>query len=128
MLTRKYNKSNLIYDSKYTFNRYRDIKKFDSLSFKSKYSHLKKFFVGLKRLNTLQRKHESNKNKCAWWSFTEPCEIYLDENEGFSDSEKIKIDAEQNPKKLKLIPHQYEGWLTEHKDGEPVDLPLIPPL
>ena len=41
---------------------------------------------------------------------------------------KKKFDPEQNPKKLKLIAHQYDGSLTEDKDGEPVDLPLIPPL
>ena len=35
---KKYNRSNSIYDSKHNFNKNNDIKKFESLSFKSRYS------------------------------------------------------------------------------------------
>ena len=38
---RKYNKSN---DSNYNFYKYHDVKKFENLSFKSKYSFLVNFF------------------------------------------------------------------------------------
>ena len=47
---KKYNKPGLIYSSKYSFNKYYcDSKKFDNLSFKSKYSFLAEFFNDLNK-------------------------------------------------------------------------------
>ena len=43
---KKYNKSDLIYDVKHSFYKY-DLKKFDNLSLKSKYSFLDKCFNDL---------------------------------------------------------------------------------
>ena len=56
---KKYNKLDLIYDSKYRFYEcYRDIKKLDKLSFKSKYSFLFEFFNELNKFNKLKTKKE----------------------------------------------------------------------
>ena len=44
---KKYNNSNLIYSSKFSFYKYHNIKKFDQLSFKTKYSDLAEFSYDL---------------------------------------------------------------------------------
>ena len=50
-----YNKSDLIYNSKYSFYKYyRDSKKFDNLSFISKYSFLADFCNDLNKFNNLK--------------------------------------------------------------------------
>ena len=65
---KNYNKSNLIYNSKYSFYKYYwDSKKSDSLSFKSKYSFLFEFFNDLNKFNNLIEKKEKKtkkKQKC----------------------------------------------------------------
>ena len=51
--SRNYNKSNLIYDRKYSFYKnYNDNKKFDNLSFKSKYSFLRNFLNDLNKFKS----------------------------------------------------------------------------
>ena len=61
---KKYNKSDLICNSKYSFYKYyRDNKKIDSFSFKSKYSFLFEFFDDLNEFNKLKTQKE--KNKCV---------------------------------------------------------------
>ena len=48
-----YSKSNLIYDANHSFYKYyRDSKKLNNLSFKSKYSFLAEFFKDLKKFNS----------------------------------------------------------------------------
>ena len=61
---KKYNKSNLIYNSKYDFYKYcRDSKIFDDLSFKSKYSFLFELFNDLDKFNKLITRKEKTKKK-----------------------------------------------------------------
>ena len=60
---KKYNKSNLIYDSKITniwlsFYEHNDIKMFDNLSLESKYSFLADFFNNLDKYKKLKPKKE----------------------------------------------------------------------
>ena len=52
---KKYNKSDLIYKSKYSFCKYhRDSKRFDNHYFKSKYYFLEEFFKDLNKFNNLK--------------------------------------------------------------------------
>ena len=71
---KNYNKSNVTYNIKHSFYKfYRDSKKFDNLSFKSKYSFLHEFFKYLNEFKKFKtRKQESEKkkkNKCASYTF-----------------------------------------------------------
>ena len=59
---KKYNISNLIHNSKYSFYEYY-IKKFNSLSLSSKYPILLLFYSDLNKLNNLNPKKESTKEK-----------------------------------------------------------------
>ena len=62
--TRKeYNKSNLVYSSRYCFYKYYDIEKFDKLSFKSKYSYLLKFYYDLDKLSKKSQKENTKEKK-----------------------------------------------------------------
>ena len=59
-----YSISDLIYNSNYSFYKnYRDSKKFDSLSFKSKYSFLPEFFNDLNKFNMPKTQKEKTKMK-----------------------------------------------------------------
>ena len=62
-------KSNLIYNSNYSFYKfYCDSKKLDNLSFKSKYSFQREFLKYLnkcEKLKTLKQKAGNKKSKCA---------------------------------------------------------------
>ena len=60
---RKYNRSNLICNSKYSFYEYYNIKNFNSLSLKSKYSILLSIYSNLKKINNLNPQKESAKEK-----------------------------------------------------------------
>ena len=61
-----YSISDLIYNSNYSFYKYcRDSKKFDSLSFNSKYSFLPEFFNDLNKFNMPKTQKEETKNKNA---------------------------------------------------------------
>ena len=64
-----YNKSNLIFNSKYSFYKYyRDSKKFDNLSFKSSYSFLYEFLNDLNEFNKrkiIKEITKQKKSKCA---------------------------------------------------------------
>ena len=61
--TLKYNKSNLIYDGNRSFYKYYNIKIFDNLSFKSKYSFLVDFFKDLDKFSRLKNKNKNTKEK-----------------------------------------------------------------
>ena len=57
-------KSNLIYDANHSFYKYyRDRKKFDNLSFKSKHSFSNEFLDGLDKLSNLNPQKESTKGR-----------------------------------------------------------------
>ena len=58
---KKYSKSDLIYNSNYSFYKYFcDVKKFDSLFPESKYSFLTKFFNDLNKFNKLKTQKEKD--------------------------------------------------------------------
>ena len=62
---KKYDKSNLIYNSKYNFYEYYNIKNFNSLSLTSKYLILLSFYSNLNKFNNLNPQKESTKEKKA---------------------------------------------------------------
>ena len=71
---KKYNKSNLVYNSKYSFCEYYcDAEKFDTISFRPRNSFLKEFFNDLSKSNKLKtHKEETQKKKTpkvVWYSF-----------------------------------------------------------
>ena len=59
-----YSKSDLIYNSHYSFYKYHsDSKKFDNLSLKSRYSFLAGFLNALNKFNQLKTQRENTKKK-----------------------------------------------------------------
>ena len=60
---KKYNRSNLIYNSKYNFYEYFNIKSFNSLSLTSKYLILLSHYGDLNKFNNLNPQKESTKAK-----------------------------------------------------------------
>ena len=61
---KKYNKSDLIYNNNHSFHKYfRDIKKFDKLSFKLKYYFLVNIFNDLDKLDELKTQKETTEKK-----------------------------------------------------------------
>ena len=59
----RYNKINLIYDSKHSSQKYHGFKKIDNLSFESKHSFLIKFYYDLEKFNRLDPQKEHIKAK-----------------------------------------------------------------
>ena len=59
---KKYNKSNLIYN-RLSFYSYNNDKRFDSLSFESKYSHLLDFYDGLKKMIKMKTRNLTKKKE-----------------------------------------------------------------
>ena len=62
MTLKKYNKSDLIYDSNPIFYKYRDIEQIDNISLKSKYSFLANFFNDLDKFSKLKPQREKSRN------------------------------------------------------------------
>ena len=64
---KNYNKSNLMYDRKCSFYKYRDSEEFNNISFKSKYLFLFEFFNDLNKFDNLkaikEKKTKKGKNK-----------------------------------------------------------------
>ena len=89
----KYNKSNLIYSSKYSFYEYYNIN-FNSLSPTSKYEVLTSFYNELDTFYSLKLQTESTKEKKATVSdnasemYNEYLEIYFDQYIALSDNKK----------------------------------------
>ena len=105
---KNYNKSNVTYNIKHSFYKfYRDSKKFDNLSFKSKYSFLHEFFKYLnefKKLKTRkqesEKKNKTNVHHTLSESFNELLEIYFDECCYLSHAKGKKMDPKYKPKKI----------------------------
>ena len=60
---KKYNRSNLIFNSKYSFYEYYNIRNFNSLSLSSKYPILLYFYSDLNKFNNLNPQKEETKEK-----------------------------------------------------------------
>ena len=109
----KYNKSDLIYDVNYSFNKYCNIKKFANLSLKSKYSFLANFFNDLNKFNSLkvqkekQKKKKTNEYDTASKLYNVLLKTYFDEYYNLSDAKRSKMDPRYDPANLTLDEHEY---------------------
>ena len=120
---KKYNKSNLI-DSKSSFYGYIYDKKFDILSFKTKYSYLLTFYGNLKKFSetkptTIIKKKEKEKVYDAVTElYKKLFEIYYKDYEKLSDAKKYKLDRKFKPINLRLEIYNYDKWFTEEESDE----------
>ena len=93
----KYNQSDLIYDTNHSFYKYHDIKKFDNLSSRSKWSFLF-FFNDLNKSNKLKIQKEQAKEKKTnlYDTISELCnnllETSCDEYHNLWNAKRSKID------------------------------------
>ena len=140
---KNYNKSNLIYNSKYSFYKYyHDSKKFDNLSFKSNYSFLYEFLNGLNKLNKLKTKEISKKKKANVYDtalelYNWIARTYLYEYYYLSDAERKKWITNIN-QNINLKGYDYTAWSKNEEEStdkeeltnkeESVDLSEMPPL
>ena len=105
---KKCNKSYLINNSNHSFYKYcRDIKKFDNLSLKSKYSILAEFFNDFGKLTELKTQKEKKKEKTNVYDtvselYNDLLEIYFDQYYDLSDVKRSKIYPEYDPANLTL--------------------------
>ena len=60
---RKYNRSNLSYNNKYSFHEYNNTKKFNGLSFESKYAVLVLFYQDLNKFSGVEPRKGRTKEK-----------------------------------------------------------------
>ena len=110
-----YSKSDLIYHSNYRFFKYyRDIKKFDNLSLKSKYSFLEEFSNDLNKFNKLktlkERTEKTNVYNTASELYSDLLGIYIDEYYELSDAKRNKMKDKYGPEKLFLETSNYNLW------------------
>ena len=104
---KKYNRSKLIYNFKYSFYESDNIKKFNSLSHTTKYPILPLLYINF-NLNNLNPQKESAKEKkvtvCdnASELYNEYLEIYFDEYKALSGSHKRNLGNKYDPTNLFL--------------------------
>ena len=104
---KKYNRSKLIYNSRYSFYEFDNIKKFNSLSHTTKYPILPLLYINF-NLNNLNPQKESAKEKkvtvCdnASELYNEYLEIYFDEYKALSGSHKRNLGNKYDPTNLFL--------------------------
>ena len=101
-------KKNQHLKSKYSFYKYyQDSKKFDNLSFKSKYSFLAEFFNDLNKFNKLKTRRKNTKEKTNVYDtaselYNDLLETYFDEYYYLLEAERNKMESKYKPKKLFL--------------------------
>ena len=94
---KKYNRSTLIYDSKYRFYPYYNNKDLNSLSLKPNYLLLFSFYSNLNKFNNLNQRKENNKEEKrsvynnASELYRDYLEIYFDEYKVFSNGKKSRV-------------------------------------
>ena len=133
-----YNKSNLIYNSKYSFYKYyRDSKKFDNLSFKLNYSFLYEFLNDLNEFNKrkiikeIAKKKKTNVRDTALELYKKLLGAYFDEYYYLSDTKRKKVNSKYKPKNLFIKGYNYNDWYenVEPSDKEEsVDISDMPPI
>ena len=118
---KKYNRSNLIYDSKYSFYPYYNIKNFNNLSFTSKYPILFSFYSELNKFYYINpRKGRTKENKKPVYDkaselYNEYLEIFFNQYMTLSDANKRKLGDKYDPEKLFLEGYDYSVW-SENKE------------
>ena len=104
---KKYNRSNLICISKYSFHEYSNIKKFNSISLTSKYPIFQRFYSDLNTFNNLNLQKESTKKKEATVkdNASKLCYEYC---KALADAQKRKLHNKYDP--INKIKYNY-AWL-----------------
>ena len=101
---KKYNKSDLIYNSKHSFYKYYDIKEFDKLSLESKDSFLAKFFNDLDKFSKLKILKEKKPKEirtnvyhtASSELYNQLLGIYFDEYYDWLNAKRKKMDLDPN--------------------------------
>ena len=139
----KYNESDLIYDTNHSFYKYyRDSKKIDNLSFRSKYSFLHEVLHDLKRFSDLKLRNGNTKNKKIK-VFDTSSELYnkflnkhLEEYYDLEGGEKEDLGFKFMPINLRIKGYDYNEFHKEISDDdfdacdsdEFIDISDMPPL
>ena len=115
---KKYNKSDLIHNSKFSFYKYNNIKKFRILSFELQYSYLFEFKYDLYNFNTLEPQKEKTKKKINVYNTASELRkelpgIYFDVYYDLSDAKRNKMDSKYDHFNLKLDTYDYEKWYKQ---------------
>ena len=111
--TKKYNRSSPIYDSKYSFYLYYNIKNFNSPSLTSKHPIFLSFNNELNKFNSLNPWKGCTKDKKATLYnnaselYNEYLENYYDQYMDLSDAKKRKFDDMYDPEELFLEEYDY---------------------
>ena len=110
---KKYNRSNVTYDSKYSFHQYCNIRNFNSLPLVSNYPCLFSFYSELNKCYIINPQKEWTKDKKALVYdnvselYNENLEIYFKQDMTFSDAKKRKLGHKYYAEKLFL-----EGYIV----------------
>ena len=118
----KYNKSDLICDGNHNFYKYHDIKRFNSIPFKSKYSFLFEFYYDLETFGCLYplKEHKKTPKKLNVYDaasklYHELLEFYLDEYYDFPNARKSRMDRKCGPINLLLDAYDYTKWFKKRR-------------
>lgn len=118
----KYNKSDLFWDGNHNFYKYYDIKRFNSIPFKSKYSFLFEFYYDLETFGCLYLLKEQKKTPkkmnvydAASKLYNELLEFYLDEYYDFPNARKSRMDRKCGPINLLLDVYDYRRWFKKRR-------------
>ena len=120
----KYNRSNLIYNSKFSFYEYYSIN-FNSLSLKSKFKVLSSLYNELIKFYTLtpkERKHKREKSDVfdnASQTYNEYLRTYFDQYMALSDVKKRKVGNKYDPANFFLVDvYNYNDWFIKGKSTD----------
>ena len=112
----KYNKSDLICDSKHSFYKYHYINKCNNCSFESKYKDLISFYQDLNELSkgksTNEHTKEEKKNMYnnASELYNVLLRMYFGEYMNLSYSKQLRFDPDYCPKNLLLADYDYKDY------------------
>ena len=119
---KKYNRSNLIYNSKYSFYENYNIN-FNSLSLISKYKILFSFYNELDNFYSLKSQEESTKERkvtvydTASEMYNDCVDAYFDQYMAISDNEKSKLGKKYDPINLFLVDtYNHDDWYKNENE------------
>ena len=118
---KKYNRSNLIYNSKYSFYEYCNIKNIYNFSLKSNYPILLSFYSDLNQFNNLNPQKESTKEKKAT-VYDNASDLSNEYLKIYFDEYKILSDAKKESWVINMIPLidylKHNIWLENEESTE----------
>ena len=120
---KKYNKSDLIYDSRYSIYSYLNITNSISISPESKYPILLLVYTELNKINNLklQKGHTKEKKRTLYNTSSELYStylgIYFGQHMAFPDASKKELGDKCNPINLFLDIYNYDDWFENEEFG-----------